>query len=403
MKDLKKIIFILILFMFCTNVYSIGMTVPSQTKFYFEPNFKIEIPYMILSNGGSQYIELNLDGDLAQYGALSEKRFWLESRENHNVKMIIQLPAELSPGTHSIAMVATEAGTSDDSVGVSARTAVRNTISIFVPYPEDYVTSTIKQLMIEKGDVCSFETYIQNLGNKNNNVIFKIQILDENNNVMINKMPNPYEISVNKETHKNIALTIDECSSLTPGIYAVKTAYTYAGETKEISSELKVGSFDISILDHTKKIKKDNIEKVSIDIKSIWNEPIKNVVLRLTLYNNSKELTYSETAPFDINRWSTVSKNLFIDSPNAIGNYSAKIELIYPNENNQKITVEKDITIEVYEQKKAFNLIGMATSKQGSYVLGAIIVFIGIIYISYHLGKTNVKGMKKKKKVTKRK
>lgn len=404
-KNFNLLILITTFFLLIISTsYSLGITIPSQSKFYFTPNMEFNIPFRILNNGNPQFINVNIDGDLKNYSSVTETRFWIETQSSHAINLIAKLPSNLEPGSHAVSIIATEVGDSskDQNNGVTARTAVRHTIQVFVPYPNNYVTVRTKLSEIELNQKCQIPANIQNLGNNDNNVLFNLEILDENNNIILQKQPTPSSIYMIKSTDKDISLDIEECRDLNIGIYKVKTNYEFAGIKKSSESELRIGSFDVILLNYSKLIEAGKINKFTIKLKSIWNSVIKNIHFKLIIYNGTKEITNSEIAPFDMTGWKVVEKNIFIDAPSNEGNYNAKIELYYDTPKGQK-KITKDVSIEVKKEK--FNLIGYAIFSKGSIIsIGLAIIIILSIYFIYrkYNGNTEIKSLKKIKPKSKK-
>jgi len=399
----KTLIILLSLFLiviFSSSVYSIGITVPSEKQFYFEPNLELKIPYYIINNGKSQYIDVSVEGSLAEYGSVSENSFWVAAGDKHYVEFYIGLPESLEPGVHEIAIVATEA-ISDES-SISARTAVRGRITIFSPYPDDYAILTPKTYYhMEKNNPCNFEVSVNNYGSNNLIVNFdSIKIYDhlDLSNPVLNVIPNPRQQSTISKSQRNIEFLVPECTELEPGIYKVKFDYSFTDEHKSAATQLKVGSFDINIINYTDSLYVDEINKLQLRLGSMWNEAIHNVVLKVTIYDDSgNEITYSETSLFSIGAWETINKILFIDSPEEPGKYNSKILLSYSDEEQGPKSLEKNFVLSV--ENKKFDVEKYIDDNSGTLIIvsACIILLMGLYIVKSKKYNFNPNSKKTKK------
>ena len=378
------------------------MTVPSTREFFFQPNMSLVVPYYVLNNAGGQYIQIEVQGDLAEYAYATEDQIWIDASSRHYVELHINLPEDIDSGIHEISIVATEIE-AEGSGNVIAKTAVRNRLKFYKPYPDDYILAELDLLESDKNTVCEFEADVNNLGSNDNVVTFdKISIIAvDTNETIIEATPMPRTYFIEKENHNTLTLELSECLDLPASIYKVKFDYSFADQSKSSFSELRVGSFDISVLNFTKDLTSGKINKFNLELQSIWNKGINQVSFKFTILDeNGKPITYSESSLFDTSPWQIIDKQVFIDAPETPGEYNAQLILYYPDENGKRKEVVKDFKINV--EKQRFDLVGLAIDNTGSIIIGVsfIILLIGLYIIknrSNNKQQSKTKIRKKKK------
>ena len=106
-------------------------------------------------------------------------------------------------------------------------------------------------------------------------------------------------------------------------------------------SLLKIGYLNVEIINHTQKLYNDSIQKFDINIRSDWNDEIKNVYAFIDINGST-----AKTTPANLQNFEEKILTAYIDTTSIpVGNHTVNISLFYED----KTTSESSL-IEIIER-----------------------------------------------------
>jgi len=342
---------LLFLFFFVNNSSALGIS-PAVVNLDFKPGEKIEIDYKVSSDFSDQRIIVFTKGDLAEHVKLSTN----ELTGSGMFRATITLPDSIDkPGPHTISIGVEEAPNEGGAIGTLVR--VIGVVKVFVPYPGKYAEAELK---IGDGNIdenIPFEVYVVNRGREDINVDVNLLFIDGlGERVGTMQFPSHLMASGQEKTFKGTLNT----EGYKPGNYMAE-AYINYGDELMTNKSFRIGSLFVNITNFTTELKKEGIQRFSIDIESMWNENIKEVFADVNISNEFESITF-RTPSEELNAWNRKTLVGFLDTSTLEGEYKTEITLNYLG--------EQTVTYGTFRIKE-FNLIYL--------MIGIIIVLIGVI------------------------
>jgi hypothetical protein len=376
-------------------VFSVGLSrkqynIPS---YEFKPGLEFTQHYSILHPTKDTVIHLQ-GGEFTEYIELS-RTFIPLNDEDKSFTLHFKLPKDVNPenfrpGNNGFSFKVRNAPSENvESEGlITVSTGVTENINIYVPYPGYYAEfSKFNLANVNAGQNSTLNFEIWNRGKQDllaTNYEFKIK--DKNQNTLFQKQNNIPRI----KTQEKQALTIKiPSSTYNPGEYFAELKYYYTDKEIKENTTFKVGTLNVDIINHTKTVYNDSIQKFDINIQSDWNEVIPRVYAEVTLNGTIT----SKSSPEDLSNFQEKTISAYLDTTSLQqGNYTIDIKLFYADKNKQQTS-----TLEVLEKippKKPF------FTTQTIMIMLIIISLLLLTFTIYILLKSsmNNKNVKKNKK-----
>jgi len=365
----------IILFIFSQSVFSVGLTRVQYDlpKFEFQPGLHFSIAYAAKS--ATRDTLLSISGEMAEFCELSREKILL-SDPDKKFSISCTLPStseNLRPGQNGLSLlVKDDLSNLPETSGMITTTEASSSIIIYVPYPGKYAEiSEFKVPHVNTGLNTSLSFTIWNRGKEDlYRTSYKFTIKNSENPIVISKNG---LIDVNSQEKEMIQEKL-ETDKLSPGHYNATLEYSYADQTKSVSVLFIVGYLNIEVVDWSKQLFNDSLQKVDVKIQSDWNNPIKNVYAELDLDGRT-----GKTSPADLSNFEEKILTTYIDTTGlSLGNYSADLTLFYAeNSKQESLAVELIDRPEEVIEKEPFK-IDIVTLL---IIMVAILLIISITFI----------------------
>lgn len=362
------LIFVLVCLILIENVFALGVG-PAKVEYNFEPGMEQTINYFVLEDNPSMEHEISLEGDLAPYVRLD--RTSLVGADSFNVK--IKLPERIEkPGKHTIFVVVAQKIDPELIQGaIGTSITMKVVINIYVPYPGRYLDIDLRGQDVNVGDPLTFELNLESKGEQEVTVTPYIEVFAGNNS----KEVLPFNTRTIKSQEKIGLQKVLDTSSYNPGVYKAIAIVDY-GVLAQDEVQFRVGELRIDIINYTKQIEIDKIEKFELEIQSGWNDPIDGAYADVTFFNSSGFSQSFRTTTSTLTPWENKKIESYFDTSNfSIGFYNANVTLSYFGKNSGKSS-SLIIQVEFIEKKaKGFSILLIILG--GSvFVVCAIILLI---------------------------
>lgn len=314
---MKKFIILCLFLFFLGSVSAIGVT-PSSYEVNFKPGLTQDFVFTFNLPGQSEVYVL---GDFADYISVDKKII----NENEKVTASLNLPESSNNyGVNRIRIGAKQISESEGGVGLVAD--ARGIIKVNVPYPGIHFATEFSVSNSNIGEVNNVHFKIYNNGEQKQDVSPIVIVYF--NSKEIEKIEFE-EKSLESSSFVEYNRTINLSES---GDYSAKLIF------KDVMAEtsFNVGKLYIEILETTKKIEEDKINKFNVSIRSFSNYLIKGVYAVIDVQDSN--LSFS-TPIQEVQTGNSVLTG-FIDSNElGKGEYKANITVYYSNLSNSKIVL----------------------------------------------------------------
>ncbi len=334
-KRIYLFITLLLVFLLSLNlVHAVGIRrfVYDVPAYEFEPGLEATIQYEVLHP--TRDTVLTLSGEFAPYVELSRNKIPL-SDSNRKFTMKIKLPESsegFSPGKNIMWMTVQDDFSNIKKEGMFVvTTQARSPIVFYVPYPGYYAQISQYSLKnVNSGLDTNLKFTLWNRG-KNNliNTNYEFVIKGEDGNVLLQTSEGGIDIET--QTQKEFEASLDT-SHFIPGYYNATLNYYYEDKIESKNSEFKVGQLNIEIVNHTKQLYNDSIQRFNIDVQSEWNAVIKDVYAEVNI-----EGRIAKTSPASLSNFEAKSLITHIDTSGIpIGDYNAEVRVFYLDKETHK-------------------------------------------------------------------
>jgi hypothetical protein len=367
---------ILILFLILiSSVHSVGIRRFSYDipEYEFKPGLEFTVEYEAI--GLVRDAKIELSGQFAEYSTLSKTTIALSDLSKKFI-LNVEIPAtanseDFDPGTNGLRLEISDdlSGVNDNEMFILS-TSATTPIRIHVPYPGDYAEFSDYNLpSVNSGLDTVVEFTIWNRGN-NNHINAHYEFLVKNKEeIVLTKTKT--KINIPSQEKKTFHIPI-ESNTFIPGNYNTTLTYYYASKTAVKEQKFKIGQLNLDIINYTRALFNDSIQKFDIAIRSDWNEIIKNVYADINLNG-----TTTKTTPTDLSNFQQKVITAYID-PSGVpsGNYSVDVTLFYMSE-----TKTESFIVEVIERPITKNQIEINWLLMGLIILLVLLFIITIVFI----------------------
>ena len=319
---MKKLLIFMIVVYFVAIVSASGVS-PA----YYSVNFGDNQSEFVFNFDVSGRAELYVSGDLSDYVALNKN--YLEN--GGEVIVTLSLPGKLSSGLHRIRIGAKEIG---GEGGIGLVSDVGAIIKLNVPYEGEYVETG---LVVENADV-NEETQARLVVYNKGEVDVEVNpILMYNGEIdMGSKIIKPYE---SEEFVMNFLVGSES------GEKYVKAIVNYNGKSTETGNNFSIGKFEVGIINYSKNLKEDKLNKFKIYIKSLSSHEIKDVYANVSIINSN----VSFLTPYEnLGIFGSVVLEGFFETGGLNTREKANVTIFYGNETFSKvvrITIGEDYLV----------------------------------------------------------
>lgn len=328
------IFFTLTLFMIPIS-YSIGIGLYT-TEVNFEPNLNENYKGLVTNNVGEDIIvEMKTKGELTEYVTFGQEFMEIPAGQVASFTFNIKLPENIKPGLN-ILQIGSEDITPSKGGGISSRTAAFFPFKVRMPYPGKYIEASFSAASIEEGQTAEFNIALISRGNETiKKISGVIEIFDGEDKVDVLSIGPISDIAPGES--REIKTEWDSTGQPV-GEYSAKAKIDYDENIIELNAVFKIGTLLVDIINYTKEVYKDEINKFDIEIESYWNNQINDVYGEIKVGGQK-----IETLKINLGGWGRAKIAAYLDTANLnLGEHTAYIKVYYGDkvsEETGKITV----------------------------------------------------------------
>ncbi len=335
----KIILSILIVAIFSSSVYGIGMT-PARTTIPFESGLELEKSFTILNQNGEELnIVIYVQGDLASNIYLNENSLTiLPSEESKQINYKVKLPSSLQPGQNAGEIVVMNlpksSGTSQAFVG--AAVSVIHQVHVNVPYPGKYAEADLNVIDANQNEDVVVVIPVFSRGEHD---LVSVRANVDIYNQLNEKISSFYtsDISINSGERKEI---VHKWKADVPiGKYIAKVALMYDGQTINLEKVFRVGQQELDLQSiEVRNFNLGDIAKFEMLIENKWSEPMKGVYTEMQIFDSKNQLISEvKSASYDFDPMSKQVLLSYWDTAGIReGDYETKFFLRYGSSSMQK-------------------------------------------------------------------
>jgi len=373
---MNKLLFLWISVFMISSVCALGVT-PGRTTLDFKPGLQKTINFEIINSGGNDIeLALSVEGELADYIHLDEKRIFLSASESS--KMLnykILLPENLEPGLRTGRILITEVpkkSRSEESY-VAATLSVAIQLYINVPYPGKYASSDMIVYNAAPGKEVTFVFPVISKGEFD---LASVRANVDIYNSMNRKVGSFNTKSISIPSGKKKEIVYKWKADVPVGNYRAVASLIYDGGTINLEKTFAVGSKELKLQEiKVNSFTLGQIVKLEMLVENQWSEPIKKAYISTKIKDRKGNVVSSFESPtYDI---APLSKKVFVsywDTAGVkVGNYQTEISVNYGKKSSKK-----SLEFEVSENNLNIIGLGYVISPEGNAggTQGIIVVLI---------------------------
>ena len=295
----REILFLLLLLCSVASVSAIGVTACNARYEAYEPYAEYAFSHNVINVPD---YTVSVEGVWADYIEFE--------RDGHTVSGTLTAPPDWDrPGRMDTFIVFREVAPERSGTAV-ALAAIRCPIYVRVPYPGEYLEFDMTVQSIEEGETATASTFI---GSRGDDPVddARLRISIEKNGTTLSTFSERLRtIQPREEIRDTVELTTEDLRS---GIYQVIGLLSYATEDIEVTRQLRVGSLDIEVINHTKRVPLDDFTRLNFTIENLWNNPVEEVFIRYRISNAQQTFATVTTetfglAPFEVKELRSIAE-----------------------------------------------------------------------------------------------
>jgi len=378
------IFFIGIFLFLITSTSALGVS-PAKREYNFEPGFEKEIEYNVFGVDPDQQLTIYAKSDLAQY--VTFDRETLVGGGHFTAK--IKLPEILAtPGKNRLIIGVKEQSNLDEELvgtaAVGTSVAIQVVVNIYVPYPGQYLETTLTTSDVNVGEPIDFNLEVVSRGKEKVSMNPRIDIFDSDSE-KVETLYFQNRVIESQETLK-LKKTLDTIN-YNPGNYKAVATIDYGGlATSE--ADFRIGDLRIDIVNYTHQVPIAKLEKFDLVLESGWNDQIDGAYAEVVFLNNTDAVLQTfKTSTTSLVPWeSKLIAGYFDSSVFKEGFYDANVTLFYYGKDQGKSSSE---------------IVNVEFLKVGSKLIwyfiggGGILIIFGLLFFKFF--KKSKKNDKKKK------
>lgn len=338
----KLLILLSLILLIIPSAYAVGISGAFKPSYTFEPGLEINLTYSIVNSAGyGNNISIALETDsnyccpdtaafgmelIQNFSKLSFKSAYFELGESKSVNVYMKLPENIDiPGQYGFLIKATESG--PGGTGIGAVAVVRTPFFLFVRYPGKHAQFGLRASDVAVGDTQTF--YVRGVSRGTydiSNVYSVITVTDVQNNTITTLNTNSAPLSVDSTIELEAKWNTTGQSE---GIYKATADIYYDGLTSHASSDFRIGSIALNILNYTTEVLSGVINPFEVKIESRWNDVIRDTYAIITVKNGSEVVAGLQTPTIEIPAYGTKTLNGFLVANIPPSNYSMDVILYF--------------------------------------------------------------------------
>ncbi len=363
---MKKTFFFIILYLFLvSSVLSVGIRrfMYDVPRYEFKPGLEATISYELLNPTRNTIVSLS--GEFKDYINISKTYFELNDPDKKfNVHIHLpDSPDNFTPGKNIQWLLIKDDLSNLAQSGMIVSAAARSPIVIYVPYPGYFCKISSYSLQnVNKNQNTTLNFELWNRGKKNiTDGYFTFRIFKDNKDFFYKQEKN---IFIESQTKKQFSVEVHSFD-FTPGDYNASLEFFYNNKSVRHNSVFKIGELNINIVNYTKVLNNDSIQKFFLELQSDWNAPIKNVYANININNIS-----ASTSPTTLSNFEKKKVYTHIEPFLPPGNYSASVVLFFADK-----TIKKDLPITIIHKSKKKSIFTTQT------IIIALLVVVFLLFI----------------------
>jgi len=351
----KRVIIGYIIFIFVLINYvqaSFGVS-PGKYDIDFSPGLKQEFVFNFKFDEDAE-VDVYASGELKDYVKLNTDKLV----GGGLVIASINLPKKIeTPGINNIYVEAKQLPSKSGGFALAGHVIAR--IEVKVPYPGKYAEIKLIAPNANAGEPINFTVLIDNLGTDTILAQTALKILDYRNKTQDDIDAGVDAIQSKGSVAKIVAINTRKYK---PGTYKAIATVAFGGvKPVEDEKQFRLGELFVNITNHTKEFIRDKINKIDIEVESLWNDPIYNLYANVFIINHNISFV---TPSINIEPWSKNTLTGYFDTSEIKENkFKANITLLYNEKSSSKIV----------------NLSFVKTVNYTFYIIIGVILFILIL------------------------
>ena len=336
----KTNLIFLTIIIFSSSVLAIAIS-PPEMNIVYEPGKEIGCGFNFKLESDSK-INYRIEGDLNNSIELSLPNGNLNNNEWYSTICKMTLPEDLSPGYHEASIIVVE---SQNPGGIGAMAGIIFPIRIFIPYPGKYLE--IQKYSFNNIAVNETAEFILNVISRGDEKIDSAVALIKLKNSSGSVFGSTQSDSISLEKNQGGELKSKWNSIGTAaGIYEAQATLFYDEKEAKESKEIKVGDLRIDITNiNYGTILTENVAKFDVELKSVWNMPIKEAFLTLDIYKNDQIIKHIRSENFDIDSWASIERSVFWETKGVQpGKYKGNFTVFHSEGKASEKSIEFEIT-----------------------------------------------------------
>ena len=361
---------------------------PTKTEIDYQPMYAGS--FKVVNNDHQElHVFIYAEGELGEYIHLSQTELELGPEEEfRSVDFALKLTDELPPGTRIGKIIVEEKLSGIRLAGsyVTANLKVAHKIAVNVPTPDKYVEAKLDVKEQDKG--VDIVTTVKNIGKQD---IREVQLtVDIYSGTQKISTDDDIPAAALKLFEERDFKTYVEKEQLGQGQYTVRTSLSYDQNTLELAKTFTVGEPIINIVNYERFFAQNRINEFPLELKSEWNNIIKDVHLELSFFKRDEEVFKTKAPSFDVEPYEEKKIISYFDARGLeLGPYDLTVTIIHGSHSTiEKYRVEV-ITEEDYVKKK-----GGGGKVMIYFLVGAVILIVILLAVLFYF----VLSMKKKQK-----
>ncbi len=332
--NMKKVLLIFMFLAIIPFALSVGVSPPS-IDYVFQPNLSGDAHFYFRNNLDKDTTIIgHIGGELAAYANItSQNAILLKPQERGYVDLVFALPDSIgSPGLHSFSVIATEAEGSGGTVGAKGEVVVP--VRFFVQYPGKMLGLKLNAEDAGVGGDVNLKLTVSNLGTEAvENASATIDILKGTE-----KIGSVSVDSISAGIMENkVVETKWNTGNAEQGIYLANAALDYGAGKAFANDTFRIGTFDLDVINYTKKAASRSVSKFLIEVESKWNQDIDNIFADAKVMRNGSVLTTFSAATPLLKAWEKKNLSGFLDAASLEnGVYDLQIDLRFSSGGSTK-------------------------------------------------------------------
>jgi len=330
-KLLCVLCFVIVLSNFgIVSAYSGYSLTPSQFDVEYVPGQTYELSLTASGNSGYEVVKVVTGGELAGYIVPEQDAVTLVNGVG-TVKFKFTVPEINTPGLHK-GFVGIEQLPPETLYGQEPVVAVVRIFSaVFVNVPCEGKCANLELVTsnVAVGEKAFFQAKLTNLGKE---TISKAEGSIQIGNDYVLPLTSVSEITAGQT---QILRAEWDTTNVIPGRYIANATVFFDGYATSDDIEINVGKFALEFIGiSASDIVQNQTAKISVNVRSIWNEDIAGVFADVFIYDkNNMQIYQSKTPGTAIASWSNVGLLAYWDTIGApLGNYTIRANVHYADQ-----------------------------------------------------------------------